>query len=54
MGVREDGTLLSFTYLKEQDVYAWAHHDGDGLFKSVCSISEGNENVVYLVVAAPH
>jgi hypothetical protein len=48
--VREDGTLLSFTYLKEQDVYAWAHHDGDGLFKSVCSISEGNENVVYLVV----
>lgn len=48
--VREDGMLLSFTYLKEQDIYAWGHHDSDGLFKSVCSISEGNENVVYTVV----
>lgn len=48
--VREDGMLLSFTYLKEQDVYAWTHHDGDGLFKSVCSISEGDENAVYFVV----
>lgn len=48
--VREDGVLLSFTYIKEQDVYAWARHDTDGLFKSVCSISEGNENAVYFVV----
>jgi hypothetical protein len=48
--VREDGTLLSFTYIKEQDVYAWCRHDTNGLFKSVCSISEGNENAVYFVV----
>ncbi|TDY26302.1 hypothetical protein B0G81_6812 [Paraburkholderia sp. BL6665CI2N2] len=48
--VREDGILLSFTYIKEQDVYAWCRHDTDGLFKSVCSISEGNENAVYFVV----
>lgn len=48
--VREDGVLLSFTYLKEQDVYAWAHHDTDGRFQSVCTVSEGNENAVYLVV----
>ncbi|CAB5082936.1 hypothetical protein IST4116A_01203 [Burkholderia cenocepacia] len=48
--VREDGVLLSFTYIKEQDVYAWARHDTNGLFKSVCSISEGNENAVYFVV----
>ena len=25
--VREDGALLSFAYLKEQDIYGWAHHD---------------------------
>ena len=48
--VREDGILLSLTYLKEQDVYAWAHSDTNGLFKSICSISEGNENAVYVVV----
>ncbi|MCW3657541.1 hypothetical protein K6L27_05085 [Burkholderia cenocepacia] len=48
--VREDGVLLSFTYIKEQDVYAWARHDTAGQFKSVCSISEGNENAVYFVV----
>lgn len=48
--VREDGVLLSFTYIKEQDVYAWARHDTNGLVKSVCSISEGSENAVYFVV----
>lgn len=48
--VREDGVLLSFTYIKEQDVYAWARHDTNGQFKSVCSISEGSENAVYFVV----
>jgi hypothetical protein len=48
--VRDDGILLSLTYLKEQDVNAWAHHDTQGLFKSICSISEGNENAVYVIV----
>jgi len=43
--VRDDGVLLSFTYLKEQDVYAWAHHDspassGTDQFMSVASIPE--------------
>ncbi len=48
--VRDDGILLSLTYLKEQDVTAWAHHDTNGLFKSICSVSEGNENAVYVIV----
>lgn len=48
--VREDGQLLSFTYLKEQDVYAWAHHDTLGRYKSVCSISEPPEDAVYTIV----
>ena len=38
--VRDDGIMLSLTYLKEQDIYAWARHDTDGLFVSVCSVTE--------------
>lgn len=49
--VRNDGALLGFTYLKEQDVYAWTRHDTtNGLFESVASISEGAEDAVYFVV----
>lgn len=48
--VRDDGVLLSLTYLKEQDIYGWMRHDTDGRFKSCCSISEGQENAVYFIV----
>jgi hypothetical protein len=48
--VREDGIALVFTYLKEQDVYAWTHAYTDGQFKSVASIPEGDENAVYYIV----
>jgi hypothetical protein len=58
--VRDDGILLSLTYLKEQDVNAWAHHDsfgnsGTDMFLSVASIPEQqipglNVDSVYLVV----
>ncbi len=57
--VRNDGTLLSLTFLKEQEFTAWAHHDTGGVdatgkFKSVCTIVEaatvGNQNFLYTVV----
>lgn len=48
--VRNDGVLLTLTYLKEQEVYAWAHSDTFGLYRSVCSISEPPVNAVYVVV----
>ncbi len=58
--VRDDGALLSLTYLKEQDVNAWAHHDtpgnsGTDKFMSVASIPEQqvaglNMDSVYFVV----
>lgn len=48
--VRSDGVLLSLTYLKEHQVWAWCRHDTDGLFESVCSVSEGAEDAVYVVV----
>jgi hypothetical protein len=53
--VRDDGVLLCFTYLKEQDVYAWGHWDsmgnsGTDKFRSIASIPEGNENRAYAII----
>lgn len=48
--VRDDGILLCLTYLKEQDVYAWTRHDTNGLFVSVCSITEPPVDAVYVIV----
>lgn len=36
--VRNDGQLLSLTYLREQEVAAFTHHDTAGLFESVAVI----------------
>lgn len=47
--VRSDGTLLSATYNKEQDILAWAHHDTSGTFENVCVVPEGNSDSVYVV-----
>jgi hypothetical protein len=47
--IRNDGVLLSFTFLKEQEVYAWAHSDTQGYFISVATIPEGDENAVYFI-----
>jgi hypothetical protein len=53
--VRNDGALLSLTFLKEQELIAWSHSDTQGAFKSVASITEststiGNVNAVYTCV----
>ena len=48
--IRDDGILLCLTYLKEQDVYAWSRHDSNGLFQSVCTVSEPPVNAPYFVV----
>lgn len=48
--IRDDGKMLTLTYVRDQEVQAWSRHDTKGLFKSVCTISEGNENAVYVVV----
>jgi hypothetical protein len=48
--VRDDGVLLSLTYLKEQEVNGIARHDTDGLFERVASTREGAESAVYFVV----
>lgn len=48
--VRDDGELLSLTYLQEQDVYGWAHSDTDGSFLDTCSIPGGDRDIPYFIV----
>ena len=48
--VRDDGVLLGFTYMREQDVFAWHRHTTDGFFESVAVISENGEDVPYFIV----
>jgi Ubiquitin-activating enzyme E1 FCCH domain len=38
--VRSDGSLLSCTFLKQQQVSGWTRHDTYGFFQSVASIAE--------------
>jgi len=53
--VRNDGILLSLTYLKEQEFVGWAQHNTQGLFQSTCAVTEttanaGNVDAAYFVV----
>ena len=48
--VRSDGVLLSFTYNKEQSVWAWAKHTTDGEYESVAAIPGENYTEIYFVV----
>ena len=49
--VSTSGKLLGLTYVPEQQVGAWHWHDTkSGSFESVCVVSEGDEEAVYVVV----
>ena len=48
--VRDDGVLLSLTYIREQQILAWAKHDTQGTVERVCVVPEGTEDALYLVV----
>lgn len=48
--VRDDGIMLSFTYLREQDVYGWARHDTNGQFVNITSVTEPPVDAVYAIV----
>lgn len=47
---RSDGTMLGMTYIPEQEVTSWHHHDTDGLFESVATVAEGTEDGIYFIV----
>jgi hypothetical protein len=49
-GVRSDGAILAFTFMKEQSVYAWTQCWTQGLFKDTIAIQEGVSDVEYLMV----
>lgn len=48
--VRSDGALLSMTYLREQEVLAWTHHDLGGIVESICVIPYNGYNQLWLSV----
>ena len=49
--VRDDGVLLGFTYIPEQEMFAWHRHDfTSGTVENVCVIPEGENTALYLVV----
>jgi hypothetical protein len=51
--IRCDGVLLSFTYMKEQEVYGWARHDTAGQFVSVASVTEPPVDALYVIAKRP-
>lgn len=48
--VRDDGTLLGLTYIREHQVFGWHRHSFDGTVENVCSVPEGKEDALYLVI----
>lgn len=48
--VRSDGKLLAFTWEQEQNVWGWTVCETQGLYKSVCVITEQGEDRAYFIV----
>jgi hypothetical protein len=48
--VRNDGTLLGMTYIREHEVLAWHRHDFGGVVEAACVVPEGTEDYLYLAV----
>jgi len=48
--VRDDGVLLSLTFLKDQEVAGWAVHSTQGSYRAVGCVREGIRDVVYAAV----
>lgn len=47
--VREDGVLLAFTIVKEEEVFAWTPCSTRGRFKNLVVVKEGGADRVYVV-----
>lgn len=46
---RNDGMLLGFTFLPDQQVFGWSWHDTDGQVESVASVPEDDEDALYMI-----
>lgn len=51
--VRDDGTFLSCTYVKPQEVVGWARHDTQGQVYSMCAVTEPPVDALYMAVLRP-
>jgi hypothetical protein len=48
--VRADGVLLSLSFSVAEQRWGWTRHETDGVVESICSVPEGEEDVVYIAV----
>ena len=48
--VRDDGLLLSFAYLSEQDIWAWAKHETEGKYEDVAVIPGTSYSEVWFII----
>ena len=48
--ISSNGQLLGFTYVPEQTIGAWHKHDTDGIFESVATVAESNDDSLYCVI----
>jgi hypothetical protein len=47
----DNGKLLTFTYMRDQEVWAWSEHESSGgKFRSVSVVREGEEDSAYFLV----
>lgn len=49
-GIRDDGTLITVTYERDQDVIGWHQHPTDGIFESVTVIPGDNQDEPWFIV----
>ncbi len=48
--VLDDGSLISMTYIRDQQILAFCRHETDGIFEDVACVPEGNEYAVYFSI----
>ena len=48
--VTAEGKLLSLTYVPEQGIYAWTHHQTAGSFVSICTLANQGQDELWMAV----
>ena len=48
--IRNDGSLLGLTYLREENIYAWHFHKTQGFFRNICAVDKNQLDDVYCIV----
>ena len=48
--LREDGQLLTLTYMKEQEIFAWTQHQTAGFIHDIVAVSEPGRDALYALI----